>query len=106
MSKYSPDNWAVLKLTFADEPGFCKVLAGWSGGYAQGDSWRLNSGVTKVEKDGDYYNFHGASGSIYQCHKDSYGLRMNIAGIYQKIVNTFPEQVTMLDETTDWTKLV
>jgi hypothetical protein len=70
MSDYTPDNWVVLKI----KPGkgaypFYKVLAGWSGGYLYGDAWRINSGVTRVEQDSDYYEFYGSSGSCYRCHK-------------------------------------
>ena len=51
---YTPDNWVVLKL----KPGkgahpIYKVLAGWSGGYLDGDSWRMNSGISKVTENGD-----------------------------------------------------
>ncbi len=99
----TPDNWVVLKCSF-DSVTY-KVLAGWSGGYTQGEGWQLNSGITKVEIEQDYFIFHGVSGSTYTCHKDSYGLKMNNAGIYQKLVETFSE-VTMLDETTDWINLV
>ena len=106
MSEYSPDNWVVLKITFADEPVFYKVLAGWSGGYTQGDAWRLNSGVTKVEKHGDYYIFHGESGSTYSCHKNQYTVRMNTAGILQKLQDTFPDNLELMNESTDWTNLV
>lgn len=34
----------------------------------------MNSGITSVEKDGDYFIFCGASGSIYKCHEECYGI--------------------------------
>tara|TARA_B110000285_G_scaffold161830_1_gene180759 strand:+ start:75 stop:434 length:360 start_codon:yes stop_codon:yes gene_type:complete len=109
MSEYNPDNWVVLKI----KPGkgmfpFYKVLAGFSGGYLDGDSWRMNSGITEVKEDGDYYEFYGSSGSCYRCHKEQYQLRMNNAGVYDHLVNTqqFKGQVQMMDEDTDWGKLV
>lgn len=58
-----PDNWVVIFLN-GSEPHY-KILAGWSGGYAQGDSWRLNSGITKVEETESAYSFYGSSGSCY-----------------------------------------
>lgn len=74
---YTPDNWIIVKL-----PQCYKVLAGWSGGYLDADKWRLNSGITSCHNVGDYYVFTGHSGSLYHCHKDSYGLRMNTAGVF------------------------
>ena len=109
MSEYRPDNWVVLKVkegkgTFP----FYKVLAGWSGGYLQGDSWRLNSGVTEVKEDGDYYEFYGETGSCYRCHKEGYGLRMNNAGVYKNLClqQEFGGQVQLMAEDTDWSTLV
>ena len=65
-----PDNWVLLSLP-NDE---YKVFATWAGGYLDGDSWRLNSGIKSVELEDDYYYFYGYSGSCYMCHKDSYGV--------------------------------
>lgn len=50
-----------------------KVFAVWTGGYLDGDAWRMNSGIESVEVDGDYFLMHGFSGSVYRCHKDQYG---------------------------------
>lgn len=101
MSEYNPDNWLLLKFDTKEHGIFYKVLAGWSGGYLYGDSWKLNSGVTKVEVDGDYYLFYGYSGSVYKCHKDSEMVRMNIAPILDQLLNT--GQVTVID-TIDYIK--
>jgi hypothetical protein len=65
---YYPDRWLILKM-----PECYKVFAVWCGGYLTGDSWKLNSGITKVEEFDEYYLFHGHSGSIYNCHKNGYG---------------------------------
>lgn len=101
MSEYTPDNWVVLKIQYQGDVIY-KVLAGWSGGYLGTDEWRLNSGITgcHMEKDGDYYFFTGSSGSVYRCHKNSYGLRMNNAGVYNKLKENFG--VEMMPEDTDW----
>ena len=57
MSNYTPDNWVVIKMMPPEKDTMYKVLGGWSGGYLDGDSWRMNSGVTSVEDDGDYFKF-------------------------------------------------
>jgi len=59
---YHPDKWVVFELK-GDDPHY-RVLAGFYGGYLDGDHWRLNSGITKVEADGDYLLFEGQSGSM------------------------------------------
>lgn len=105
-NEYYPDNWVVLKIDTKDSPVLYKILAGWSGGYLQGDSWRMNSGITKVEDAGEYWKFYGHSGSCYACHKDQYRLRMNSAGIYNKLKKQFGDMVELLSEDTDWENLV
>ena len=102
-TKEYPDNWVVLRLSLPGEEDQYRVLAGWSGGYLSGDSWKMNSGIVKVEEYGDSYRFYGASGSIYECHRDAYGLRMNNAGMYNNLVERFGEEnVEVLPEETNW----
>jgi hypothetical protein len=102
MTEYNPDSWVVIKMTNKEDI-FYKVLGGWSGGYLNGTSWRLNSGIEKVELNNDRYIFHGASGSVYSCHKESYGLKMSTAGVWNEMKTRYPDQVELLDDC-DWTK--
>ena len=65
----TPDRWILV-----EQGDIHKVFATWTGGYLDGDSWRLNSGIDGVpEIDGDYILFKGYSGSVYKCHKEAYG---------------------------------
>ena len=98
--KHNPDNWVVIFLN-GEDPHY-RVLVGWSGGYLTGDSWRLNSGITKVEEDNDSYTFYGSSGSAYSCTKGAYGLRMNNAYIWDQLQELHGDKVQMMDEDTDW----
>lgn len=82
MREYTPDSWVMLKITYKGKPTY-KILAGWAGSYTYGASWKLNSGITKIEESGDYYLFHGYSGSVYNCHKKAYGLSAYTAGILE-----------------------
>ena len=109
MTDHYPDSWVVVKVkegkgTFP----FYKVLAGWSGSYLYGDSWRINSGITLVFDREDEFHFHGESGSVYRCPKGVYGLRMSTAGIYDKLIEQqqFKGQVFMMPEDTDWSELL
>ena len=101
MSEYLPDNWVVLKITYKNKTVY-KVLAGWSGGYLDGDSWRMNSGITRVEDHETYYSFFGYSRSVYKVGKQSYGLRMNNAGVYNHWKEKHGDAIEMMPEDTDW----
>ena len=101
MTEYNPDSWVVIKMTNKGET-FYKVLGGWAGGYLNGSSWRLNSGIEKAELNNSVYKFYGASGSVYNCSKGSYGLRMSTTGTWNEMKNTYPDQVELLDDC-DWT---
>ena len=68
MGYYAPDSAVVIKITHNNDTHY-RVFGGWLGGYTNGSSWRVNSGVAKVEYDKDYYYFHGESGSVYKCKK-------------------------------------
>ncbi len=94
---YTPDNWILLKI---QDPKInkiiYKVLGGWSGGYSTGDSWRINSGITTVSEEKEYYLFGGHSGSIYQCYRDSETLRMNTAGIFAQLKEQYTAQIEQI----------
>lgn len=72
---YCPDEWVIVSFLNTNGDLVLKVFGSWRGGYVNGDSWRLNSGITKVESSGDYYLIYGYSGSIYKVHKDNYGIK-------------------------------
>ena len=97
---YNPDNWVIIK-NKGDDPHY-RVLAGWSGGYTTGDSWRMNSGITSVTEDDDAFYFAGSTGSVYRCHKQSYMLRMNNAHIWTQLQELHGDKVEMMSEETDW----
>lgn len=94
----TPDRWVVLKLN-NNGTILHKVLAGWSGSYLDGQSWKINSGIAKVESDEDYYLFRGFSGSVYKCHKSGYGMN----NIMLQVLSNYPN-VEVLEEQ-DFNKL-
>lgn len=79
MSTHKPDAWKLLKMP----DDYVRVCAGWSGGYLDGDRWRLSSGIKEMQEEEEYYIFQTYSGSTYRCHKDAEELRMANAGIYK-----------------------
>ena len=91
-----PDKWVVVKLP--EDQGY-KVLGSWGGSYLYGESWRLNSGITEVHEDDEYFYFKGYSGSEYKCHKEMYGLNM----ISQDILNQLQDKgAELMPESSNW----
>ena len=74
MSEYVPDKWVVVRITTKGGEVVDKVLAGWYGGFAGSDHWKLNSGIKSVAEHSDRFEFRGYSGSLYVCYKHCYGL--------------------------------
>ena len=70
MSSYVPDKWVVL---YHPEHDVHTILAGWSGGYLDGDSLRSSTALKYVVEHDDYYEVHNESGSVYECSKRAYG---------------------------------
>jgi hypothetical protein len=106
MSHYTPDQWQIVKITGTD-PHY-RVFGSWSGGYLDGDSWRLNSGITSVSEDDEWFYFYGYTGSVYQCRKESYGVRSaynaaiikdycDKSGGKMEILEDMPEDIMEMD---------
>ena len=100
MSVYNPSCWIVLEFDGGSgEPPLRKVFAGWYGGYLNGDSWKLSSGITDTKEFDDRYEFENYSGSVYVCRKDS----ERMSGYMTQIYSGFVKQV---DETPNATMKV
>lgn len=97
-----PDNWVVIFLN-SDDPHY-RILAGWSGGFATGDSWKMNSGIVKVEEHESGFNFIGSSGSSYIGRRHNYCLRMNNSYVWTRLSDMHGDKVSIMPEDTDWLK--
>ena len=83
MTRSVPDRWVVVEVNdIESKTTVRKVLAGWYGGYGGGDSYQLSSAIQRVDDLGDRYEFHNHSGSVYICHKNSYGMSNYMAETY------------------------
>lgn len=78
-SEYHPDGWVILKFTRPNGELIYKVFGSWSGGYASGASWKLNSGICSFDIDPktNLVFFNGYSGSRYVCRREAEG-RINV----------------------------
>ena len=99
---YTPDNWVVIKYKYKDEPAHYRILAGTSGGYLDSDTWRINSGIVRVEETEHSFLFYGASGSCYECIKTAYCIRRNNSGIWIHLKESELFDVELMPEDTDW----
>ena len=89
-NNYTPDRWVVLEFSHNGEKTR-KLLGGWIGGYAKADTWRMNSGITEVKDEGDFFLFSGYSGSVYKCWKQSEGMTSLSADIYESFLKQVQE---------------
>lgn len=106
MNEY-PDSWVILKINH-DGNILYKVLASFYGGYGGSDSWRLNSGITKVVDDEDKWLFYGVSGSCYVCskHPRAYSTNTIAEQTFRRLVERFGDTVTKMPYETDWSMIV
>ena len=99
----SPDRWVIVKLP----NNYYKVFGTWTGGYLDGDRWKLNSGISKVEQDENFYYFIGFSGSCYKCHKKGYGTATSWGlSVLNKIIEQGNGQVELMENVEDWENVV
>jgi hypothetical protein len=108
MSEYCPDKWVVVKISGAESNPVYKVFACWYGGYLGSDSWKLNSGITMATLEGNIYSFEGSSGSVYECHKDSYGTNGYGQGVLSNLIAHAGQNniiIEVLPEKTNWLEI-
>ncbi len=108
MTQYCPDKWLVVKIEGEKFPLTYKVFACWHGGYLDGDSWKMNSGITKVIKEENFYLFKGYSGSVYKCHENCYGATMYGYGVLHNIIEKSKEagvNVEKMPDDTNWLEI-
>jgi hypothetical protein len=93
----TPDAWVIIEVkTPAGQ--FQKILAGWSGSYACGDSWRMSSPVKRLKVDiyEDHFTVDTESGSFYTLYKNRQGLRNSNAGIYNELKEKFGDMLEIV----------
>ena len=92
MKTYTPDTWSILLFDSPTYGKIFKVFGGWYGGFTQGDSWKLSSGMKDLVDEGDFYSSMQESGSIYQLYKNSEKLSGYQLGIFAGWVEQMKEK--------------
>jgi len=93
-----PDSWVIIEIVHGAET-IQKILAGWSGGYLDGDSWRMSSPIKQLDIDvsSKYIIAHTESGSVYTLYRESQGLRMSNAGIWNELKERYDDMVRIVE---------
>ena len=89
MQTYEPDTWVILLFDYPDYGKVHKVFAGWYGGYAQGDSWKLSSGIKTFVNEGKFYSSLQESGSTYNLYRQY----ERLSGYQHGLLNVWREQL-------------
>ena len=91
----TPDAWVIIEV----DGEFQKILAGWSGSYLYGDSWRMSSPIKELNIDinKDYITATTDSGSEYTLFRQYQGLRMSNSGIYNELKEKFKDRIEMVE---------
>ena len=95
MSTYTPDSWVIVRIQYEKYGTIYKVLAGWSGSYLYGASWKLSSGIVTFEDKGLYYESLQDSGSTYVLYKSSERMSAILASTFA----SFEEQLKGINDT-------
>ena len=107
MNEYAPDAWQVIQISTPDETIY-KLFSTWYGGYTQGDSWRLNSGITSMKKIGKVYEVNGYSGSVYTVpdHESTYRTTVYTGSVLANLIEKSEYEIKVLPFNTDWENLI
>ena len=94
----SPNAWVIIEVNHEGKQ-FQKILSGWSGGYLYGNSWRMSSPIKEmhIDIDSDWITATTESGSTYRLLKESQGLRISNAGIWNELKEKFGDAVEIVE---------
>lgn len=95
MSEYSPESWVIVKIyTSKSDTTIYRILSSWYGDFLRGDSWRLSSGITKIEEKENEYIVHNESGSIYYLQKGVVWM----SSYAERVYKSFQKQIEELND--------
>lgn len=100
-----PDKWVMIKITSNDKT-FYKIFGTWFGGYLDGDRWKINSGISSIDEDDDFYYFNGFSGSCYKCLKGAYGVATSYtSSMLELLIKKSNGLAEIMDSDSNWKDL-
>jgi hypothetical protein len=91
---YTPDGWVIVYISDGIDGNYThRVFASWYGGYLNGDSWRMSSGIVKITDNGDHWSIDNHSGSVYNCAKN----KNKLSSYTQSILYSYQKQAEEKD---------
>lgn len=101
-SLYFPDNWQLVRVIPKDTSAiYYRILAGWSGSFMYGSSWKLSSGFGPVRNgtfgceqvldEKDSWRVPQSSGSVYILRKNSERPSMVTDGVLESVMKSNPD---------------
>lgn len=91
-SIYTPDSWQLVHVIPKDTSAdYYRILAGWSGSFMYGNSWKLSSGCEQMIDEGANWRVPQSSGSVYILRKNSEQPSMATAGILESVMKSNPD---------------
>lgn len=81
MNEYFPDSWVLVDYSEQAGKPCYSVLAGWRGGYLDGDSWKRSSPIVSWAEYDEEIVCKVESGSVYCLRKSGVGYTGMTAGI-------------------------
>ena len=96
MIEYTPDVWVIVEISGTKVPEtYRRILAGWHGGFANGDSWKMSSGIKDMIDRGDHWEIPNHSGSVYFCYKNRERFSGYTSNIYKGYIDQNNEEFMM-----------
>ena len=107
MNEYAPDAWQVIEINTPTETIY-KLFSTWYGSYLNGESWKLNSGITNMKKVGKVYEVTGHSGSVYTvpAYENTYRTTAYTGSVLNQLIKKSEYKIRVLPYNTEWEKLV
>lgn len=103
MTAYVPDRWLIIRITAAEAVHY-RVVGTWYGGFATGDSWKINSGIVEIKEiaspSGIVRELIGVSGSSYRCFETNYGCSGYVSMVLAELIEQAKpgNKIEILDE--------
>lgn len=84
---YKPDLWQLVKFNSTHAPTY-HILSSWWGGYANSDSWRLSTQITRIQDYPDHWLVTTSSGSQYELSRRPH--RWGTSSLARQVLNQHP----------------
>lgn len=92
---YQPNNWQVIKVVPKSTPEIThyRILAGWTGSYSYGSSWKLSSGIEQIIDLTFNWKVPQTSGSVYVLNKHQEHMSVATMGVLESVQSSNPDVV-------------